>query len=282
MANRMTPFGYEFVDGKLAIAVDEARIVKTVFNKYVGGSSLKDIANNLTLQGVEFHTNKSNWDKIRISRMLENYKYIGEDSYPLIIEHELFEKAQNKKNSKKIKMVESVCGIEPLRHLIYCKQCGKAFRRIGKWKTREKWLCPSGCESKYYIDDKVIVQEIVNIAKCVTADNGLITPISNSVNYKKTPEIMRYTHEITRLINDVKTSFAVGKNAILKTATLKFDACNEVQSIKTIQIIEQLEVVASDGNLASIDIKELIDYVEFDAEGNMSIMFSNGVSIKNN
>lgn len=28
---------------------------------------------------------------------------------------------------------------------IVCGQCGKHFARKSKWKTREKWICSSGC-----------------------------------------------------------------------------------------------------------------------------------------
>ncbi len=43
-----------------------------------------------------------------------------------------------------------------LKEHVFCGQCERTMRRIAKWKTREKWICPNGCKCQKYTDDKAI------------------------------------------------------------------------------------------------------------------------------
>lgn len=85
--NRNIPFGYCMVNGKYALNVPEAETVQEIFKKYIGGKSLKTIAAEMR---IPYNTGKAVWNKNMVCRVLENRKYVGENSYPQIITSEDF------------------------------------------------------------------------------------------------------------------------------------------------------------------------------------------------
>ena len=79
--NRMISFGYGYKDGKLIVVESEAEIVKNIFTDYINGKILKEIADELTIKGIDFFNGKCCWNKNMVFRIIENKKYIGEDGY---------------------------------------------------------------------------------------------------------------------------------------------------------------------------------------------------------
>lgn len=47
---RYIPYGYSIRNGKTIIDHDEAKVIQKIFDSYVNGDSLKDIAESLTAQ----------------------------------------------------------------------------------------------------------------------------------------------------------------------------------------------------------------------------------------
>ena len=90
LKNRSIPFGYCMVNGKYALNAPEAETVRKIFDKYIGGKSLKTIAAEMQ---IPYNMGKAVWNKNMVCRVLENKKYIGENGYPQIITAEDFEQA---------------------------------------------------------------------------------------------------------------------------------------------------------------------------------------------
>ncbi len=71
-------YGYTVdVKGKLSIKQDEAQIVCWIFEQYLYGSSLGDIADRLEERGILSPTGKPKWNREAISKLLSNEKYTG-------------------------------------------------------------------------------------------------------------------------------------------------------------------------------------------------------------
>ena len=94
------PFGYTVEDKIVKINEKQAAIVRQVYNDYISGMRLKDIATKLKKQGIK--TNSCNdWTINQISRMLRSPYYCGKvfadntvytNIYPPIISEELFDR----------------------------------------------------------------------------------------------------------------------------------------------------------------------------------------------
>ena len=74
------PLLYGFMlapDGHIAIDQEKADIVRTVYQQYLSGASLKGIADFLFAQGIPSPRGKAQWTQAVISDLLSNQRYIG-------------------------------------------------------------------------------------------------------------------------------------------------------------------------------------------------------------
>ena len=79
---RFIPYGYTVRNGKTVIEHAEADIIKEIFEQYVNGESLKDIAESLTARRIPYTEKTDVWDKARIARIIDNAKYMYAISPP--------------------------------------------------------------------------------------------------------------------------------------------------------------------------------------------------------
>ncbi len=75
---RYIPYGYTMQNGTTVVEHSEAEVIRRIFESYINGNSLKDIADELTRLKVPYTEKTSVWDKARIARIIENAKYIGD------------------------------------------------------------------------------------------------------------------------------------------------------------------------------------------------------------
>jgi site-specific DNA recombinase len=84
------PYGYTYRNGEMVTVPEEANIVGEMFQMYLRGSSLREIAETLNDRGIPSKTGKS-WSKQSISKMLKNPLYCGHIRWDGIVrmgEHE--------------------------------------------------------------------------------------------------------------------------------------------------------------------------------------------------
>jgi len=123
-------YGYSFCpDGSLAVNVDEADVVRKIFDLYLQGYSILAISRELKSKGIKSPTGKDNCPKRTIETILTNVKYIGNsllgktytqdfkkkilyvnngkhpkfehaNTHPKIIADDVFEKAQQEKDHR--------------------------------------------------------------------------------------------------------------------------------------------------------------------------------------
>ncbi|HVI39286.1 MAG TPA: recombinase family protein [Anaerovoracaceae bacterium] len=77
IANRVC-YGYNAqADGELVINKEEARVIRWIFDCYLGGYSFGKIAAGLEKQSILSPTGKAKWNREAISKLLSNEKYTG-------------------------------------------------------------------------------------------------------------------------------------------------------------------------------------------------------------
>lgn len=97
--NRKLPFGYRMELGKIVVHPKEAEMVTYIFQRYILGASYKELVEHLRKQDVLYDQGKL-WNKNMVARILENRKYTGQPGWPLIIDTDIFEHANEKRASK--------------------------------------------------------------------------------------------------------------------------------------------------------------------------------------
>ena len=84
------PYGYKIQDGVVTVDEKAAGQVKVFFEKYISGLSL-------TVAGEQAGIEKTH---SVMGRILKNVNYLGNDTYPAIIDKEIFDKAEEVRDKR--------------------------------------------------------------------------------------------------------------------------------------------------------------------------------------
>lgn len=123
-SNRKQPFGYRIEGGKLVThPVEEAWVIH-VFQRYNGGASFQEIADEMNAVGFPYEAGKD-WNKNMVSRILADCRYAGEKGYPTIIGWEELEIAAERRSAKQCQRQ-----LTPVQKLLKKKCACKVTPRI--------------------------------------------------------------------------------------------------------------------------------------------------------
>lgn len=196
---RYIPYGYTIRDGRTVIEHNEADKIRYIFDEYIKGASLKDLAEDLTLRKVPYTEKTDVWDKARIARIIDNAKYLGDDEYDPIIDEDTFEYAVNAKAARQRNTVEKECqGIALMRNRVKCAKCGSVMvRRVcSKRNIKESWTCTnSECGWRLRISDGDLLLKVTLLMNRIIENTELMIP-SPKVQFKDSPTVAALQQEI--------------------------------------------------------------------------------------
>lgn len=177
---RFIPYGYTIREGRTVIEHTEAEIIREIFDEYIKGASLKDIAENLTQRRIPYTEKTDVWDKARIARIIDNAKYIGDEEYDPIIDEDTYEGAVSMKAARQRNTVQKECeGIALLRNRVKCEDCGSPMvRRIcSKRHVKESWTCQNAeCGKRLRISDGDLLQKVTILMNRIIENSELLIP----------------------------------------------------------------------------------------------------------
>ena len=100
MGKRLLPFGYNMENGEIKPEPEAQGCVNWIFNAYLMGASLNDIAEHLNRGQRPRYDKDKPWNKNMISRILKDQRYCGNHQYPEIIPQSLYETIQRQMASR--------------------------------------------------------------------------------------------------------------------------------------------------------------------------------------
>ena len=283
MKNRRFPYGYEMQNGLIVICLKEADTVKQIFSQYLNGENLKNIAERLTENQIEFLPGEYNWNKSRIKRMIEDKRYIGGDNYPAIIDEDTFKKANAEKNNR-IRNINPVITAEKklLTNKVICSNCGRRLfhNTDSRLKNSEKWFCKNeGCKFSVYMTVAELEHEITEILNLLILQPGLVEYEGTDISAEPSIEIIRLENEIERQLESIDFDKNKIQNMILQCAAKKYDAYKSVQ-----HITDRLKADFERSSPLSAFNAELFDRtvsaVEFDKDEKVSLKLKNSKIIR--
>lgn len=196
---RFIPYGYTIRDGRTVIEHTEADIIRYIFDEYIKGSSLKELAQELTVRKIPYTEKSDVWDKARIARIIDNSKYLGDDEYDPIIDEGTYEGAVSAKTARQRNTAEKECeGIALLRNRVKCGKCGSPMvRRIcSKRNIKESWTCQNPeCGCRIRISDGDLMLKVTLLMNRVIENNELMIP-KPKARRKDSPTVERMQNEI--------------------------------------------------------------------------------------
>lgn len=143
------PYGLMLApDGSVSVDQEKATTVRTIYQQYLSGMSLKGIADFLFAQGILSPKDKAQWTQAVISDLLSNQRYIGS-----IIRFDEFFMTQGEKG-KRSNIDEDTNQRKATRYnsqsvlsgLLVCEECGRNYRRITRSSGEVVWRCANRVE----------------------------------------------------------------------------------------------------------------------------------------
>ena len=219
--------GYEKgPDGLPKIVEEEAKTVRTIFNRFLEGASLKTIARELTESGVTTGAGNTNWTGAGVKRILTNEKYKGDailqktyiedfltkkvrinhgerkqwyvkDSHDAIVTPETFELVQKelaRRTGRGGRLYDS-----PFTNKIVCGDCGDYYGHK-VWHSNEPcrtnvWICNSKYKSQCKCNTPRIKDPEIERAFVIVA---------NRLFNKRSDFIADYEQDILPMIDNTK------------------------------------------------------------------------------
>lgn len=135
-------------EGNVSVDQEKANTVRTIYQQYLSGMSLKGIADSLFAQGIPSPRGKVQWTQAVINDLLSNQRYIGS-----IVNFDEFFMAQGEKG-KRSNIDEDTNQRKTTRYnsqsvlsgLLICGECGRNYRRITRPSGEVVWRCANRVE----------------------------------------------------------------------------------------------------------------------------------------
>ena len=177
---RMIPYGYSFRNGHTVIEHNEAEVIRRIFSNYINGASLQEIADLLTEEKIPYTEKTAQWDKARISRIIDNSRYTGTPEYDPIIDTTTYEEAALAKSTRQRNRAAKESGdIALLRNRVRCAACGSPMlhHAISSRRQTESWSCSNdSCGLRVKISDAELLQKISIIMNRIICNADLLIP----------------------------------------------------------------------------------------------------------
>lgn len=288
--NRTIPFGYCMKNGEITTNPKEVYAVVTIFDEYLKGKSLSEIANLMQYENIKYFEDSTRWNKNMVKRIIENEKYLGNDTYPQIIAENIFKLANEKRVRKATSLFVISEDLQEIRNRTYCAECGRRLSRIGGNSKYEHWDCrnPDCYRLEYRLTDQMIIGAVLNVLNSAIANPSLLELGGEISAYALTAEIVRQQNEINRMTDSVQVDFDRVKAEIFRLAEMKYDCCTYNESPqKTEELKALLSEHCSDQNheqLNSLDIglfKKCVSRIWISHFCTIEVELINGVRIKN-
>ena len=160
-----------------------------------------------------------------MKRILEDERYLGKGGYPIIIQEETYQKAQELKNAKNTqKNIDKKAAIFQVNVPVRCPNChNKMCRKFDhRFKNKVKWRCQSKtCETLIFKEDTELVQDITELLNEVMVNpEKLQVPIETEREPSR--ELRILDNEIARMFDRIDIDKEELQKKLLKYSSLHY------------------------------------------------------------
>lgn len=282
--NRTIPFGYCMKNGEITTEPKEVYAVVAIFDEYLKGRSLSEIAKLMQSEKIRYNADSDKWNKNMVKRIIENEKYLGTDKYPQIIDDDTFRLANKKRIRKATTLNLISADLREIRNRTYCAECGHKLSRIGGNSKYEHWDCKNhDCyKLEYRITDQMIIGAVLNVINSAIANPSLLESGGEISTYSPTADVIRKQNEINQMTDSPQVDFDRVKSEIFKLAEMKYDCCTYNDSQQKTEELRNLLENNKQLNILDIGLfKACVSRIWISHFCTIEVEFINGVHIKN-
>ena len=282
--NRTIPFGYCMKNGEITTEPKEVYVVVAIFDEYLKGRSLSEIAKLMQSEKIRYNADSDKWNKNMVKRIIENEKYLGTDKYPQIIDDDTFRLANKKRIRKATTLNLISADLREIRNRTYYSECGHRLSRIGGNSKYEHWDCrnPDCYKLEYRLTDQMIIGAVLTVLNSAIANPSLLESGGEISTYSPTADVIRKQNEINQMTDSPQVDFDRVKAEIFKLAEMKYDCCSYNESPQKTE--ELKELLQGHEQLNSLDIglfKACVSRIWISHFCTIEVELINGVRIKN-
>ena len=240
MNRKLAVYGYQIIDGMLQADEEQSRQVQEIFKAYNRGipvSRLKD-----HIEGLEIN-------RMKLSAMLSDRRYLGNEAFPQIIDQELFEAVQHRKKER----LKAIGKEQPyiynkeqflLGDKMKCGECGSAYHCY-KYGELQRWDCCRRlvkgrvtCRNQH-IQEEQIKELFMHVVENLEKHPEQIREIT-VYGRKRNMRLQAAEHEIELMKNDSDYNIDELLKLIYKRASLQYEAADDGGAAYYTQKIEGL------------------------------------------
>jgi site-specific DNA recombinase len=283
MGRRVTVYGYRFIDGNLQVDEEQSRMVQEIFEVYNSGipvSRLKDY-----IEGLEIN-------RVRLSDMLSDKRYMGDENFPKIIEPELFETVQQRKKERR----KAVGKEQPyiynkeqflLGDKIKCGECGSEYHCY-KHGDKQIWDCSkrivkgrAHCRNQRIQEDQIkeLFMQVVTKMKNHSEKIRKIT----IHKIKRNIRLQAVEHEIELLKNDSSHNIDELLELIYKRASLQYedsdDGGAEYYTNKIVDLLQQHKEQSEEKTFDKDLFDAIMEVITIYKDGRVVFTLKNGATM---
>ena len=282
--NRTIPFGYCMKNGEITTEPKEVYAVVAIFDEYLKGRSLSEIAKLMQSEKIRYNAVSDKWNKNMVKRIIENDKYLGNDTYPQLITEDIFKRANEKRVKKATTLDLIPDDLQEIRKRTYCSECGHRLSRIGGNSKYEHWDCrnPDCYKLEYRLTDQMIIGAVLNVLNSAIANPSLLESGGDISIYSPTADIVRQQNEINRMTDSGHIDFDRVKAEIFRLAEMKYDCCSYNDSPQKTEELKSL--LQNNEQLNTLDIglfKSCVSKIWISHFCVFEVELINGVKIQN-
>ena len=278
---RNIPYGYTYENGSVVINEAEADVIKNIFERYIGGESLKDIAADLTEKQIPYTERSLVWDKARVLRILENLRYVGDSVYTPIIDEGTHTSALAIKQERLGRKDHNLNDeISFLKDKIKCGVCGSTMsRRLSRKKQLVSWTCYNDdCRLHMRIEDSDLIHRIGQLMMQLADETDTYLPRENNSEIDSLPMIKLrndFFNELDRPQPDEDKIIEI----VGMIASLEYDALNTDKIIEAKRLESKLSEYEDTSGFSIDMINDIIDHFAIDNEYRIVAHTKFGISV---
>lgn len=233
---------------------------------------------------IRYNAVSDKWNKNMVKRIIENDKYLGNDTYPQLITDDIFKRANEKRVKKATTLDLIPDDLQEIRKCTYCTECGHKLSRIGGNSKYEKWDCrnPDCYKFEYRLTDQMIIGAVLNVLNSAIANPSLLELGGEISTYSPTADVIRQQNEINQMTDSSQIDFDRVKAEIFKLAEMKYDCCTYNDSPQKTEELKAM--LGNHEQLNTLDIglfKSCVSKIWISHFCTIEVELINGVRIKN-
>jgi site-specific DNA recombinase len=283
----IAPLGYDIVDKKYIINEQESIIVQKIFDMYISGIGVIEIALKLNQEGFKTKKNKP-FGKNSVYDIISNERYTGtyifnkgtkhdhrnknddeiriEDGIPAIISKEMYQTAMNMRTTNKRKNFKQNSNTYILSGLVFCGECGGKYNGSTSIKQKNGVEYRTGyyaCSNRNRIGNcknHRIKQELIEDYVVKT----LIEKILNGNSIKDLIEGIKI--EYAKLKSDSKDEITGLKRQLTEVEKKIKNLIDIIATTGNAKLVSQLDLLTAQEE----DIKDKLEFCEENNSINVS------------